>query len=64
MDLRRAFATNLRRLHHAKGLSQQALAHEAAVDRSYQSQSPYLFRRKCVFMALLGGAIKVSGNHG
>ena len=38
MDLREAFATNLRRLRHAKGLSQDDLAYEAEVSRSYLSQ--------------------------
>lgn len=38
MDLREAFATNLRRLRHAKGLSQDDLAYEAGVSRSYLSQ--------------------------
>lgn len=38
MDLRDAFATNLRRLRHAKGLSQDELAYEAEVSRSYLSQ--------------------------
>ena len=38
MDLREVFATNLRRLRHAKGLSQDALAYEADVSRSYLSQ--------------------------
>jgi transcriptional regulator with XRE-family HTH domain len=38
MDLRQAFATNLRRLRHAKGLSQEDLAHEADVNRSYMSK--------------------------
>jgi transcriptional regulator with XRE-family HTH domain len=38
MDLREVFATNLRRLRHAKGLSQDALAYEAGVSRSYLSQ--------------------------
>lgn len=38
MDLREVFATNLRRLRHAKGLSQDALAYEAEVSRSYLSQ--------------------------
>jgi len=32
------FATNLRRLRNAKGLSQDALAYEAEVSRSYLSQ--------------------------
>jgi transcriptional regulator with XRE-family HTH domain len=38
MDLREIFATNLRRLRHAKGLSQDDLAYEAEVSRSYLSQ--------------------------
>lgn len=32
------FATNLRRLRHAKGLSQDDLAYEAEISRSYLSQ--------------------------
>jgi transcriptional regulator with XRE-family HTH domain len=38
MDLREVFAANLRRLRHAKNLSQDALAYEAGVSRSYLSQ--------------------------
>ena len=38
MDLRDTFATNLRRLRHEKGLSQDDLAYEAGVSRSYLSQ--------------------------
>ena len=38
MDLREVFASNLRRLRHAKGLSQDDLAYEAEVSRSYLSQ--------------------------
>jgi predicted transcriptional regulator len=38
MDLREVFATNLRRLRHAKGLSQDDLAYDAEVSRSYLSQ--------------------------
>jgi transcriptional regulator with XRE-family HTH domain len=38
MDLREVFATNLRRIRHAKGLSQDELAYEAAISRSYLSQ--------------------------
>ena len=38
MDLREVFAVNLRRLRHAKGLSQDDLAYEAEVSRSYLSQ--------------------------
>jgi transcriptional regulator with XRE-family HTH domain len=38
MDLREVFATNLRRVRHEKGLSQDDLAYEAEVSRSYLSQ--------------------------
>jgi transcriptional regulator with XRE-family HTH domain len=38
MDLRDVFAANLRRLRHAKGLSQDDLAYEAKISRSYLSQ--------------------------
>jgi transcriptional regulator with XRE-family HTH domain len=37
MDLRQVFAANLRRLRHTKGLSQEDLAYEAEVNRSYMS---------------------------
>jgi transcriptional regulator with XRE-family HTH domain len=38
MDLREVFATNLRRLRQAKRLSQDDLAYDAEVSRSYLSQ--------------------------
>ena len=38
MDLRALFATNLRRLRHDRGLSQDDLAYEADVSRGYLSQ--------------------------
>jgi transcriptional regulator with XRE-family HTH domain len=38
MDLREVFATNLRRLRHARALSQDDLAYEAEISRSYLSQ--------------------------
>lgn len=38
MDLREVFASNLRRLRHLKGLSQDDLAYEAEISRSYLSQ--------------------------
>lgn len=38
MDLREVFATNLRRLRNAQGLSQDDLAYEAEISRSYLSQ--------------------------
>ena len=38
MDLRQLFATNLRRVRHARKLSQEQLAHDAEVDRAYLSR--------------------------
>jgi transcriptional regulator with XRE-family HTH domain len=38
MDLRQVFAANLRRMRHGKGLSQENLAYEAGVNRSYLSK--------------------------
>ena len=38
MDLRGVFAANLRRLRHAKGMSQEVLAYEAGVNRTYVSK--------------------------
>ena len=37
MDIREVFARNLRRYRQERGLSQEALAHEAGVDRTYIS---------------------------
>jgi len=38
MDLRQVFATNVRRLRHEKGLSQEVLALEARINRTYVSK--------------------------
>jgi transcriptional regulator with XRE-family HTH domain len=38
MDLRQVFAANLRRLRHEKGISQEQLAYDAGVNRSYLSK--------------------------
>lgn len=38
MDLRQIFSKNLRRLRHAKGMSQEALADAANVNRTYLSK--------------------------
>ena len=38
MDLRQVFAANLRRLRHERGISQENLAHEADVNRTYISK--------------------------
>ena len=37
-DLRQVFASNLRRIRHEKGLSQDELARKADMDRSYLSR--------------------------
>lgn len=38
MDLRQVFAANLRRLRHERGISQETLAYEADVNRTYISK--------------------------
>ena len=38
MDPRQILAVNIRLLRHQRGLSQEALAHEAGIDRSYMSK--------------------------
>ena len=38
MDLRQVFAANLRKLRHEKGISQETLAYEADVNRTYISK--------------------------
>jgi transcriptional regulator with XRE-family HTH domain len=38
MDLRHILATNLRRIRHEKGISQEQLAYEAEVDRAHVSK--------------------------
>ncbi len=38
MDLRQVFAANLRRYRHEKGLSQEALADRAKINRTYLSK--------------------------
>lgn len=37
MDIREVFARNLRRLRQERGFSQEALAHEVGIDRTYVS---------------------------
>lgn len=38
MDYRQIFASNLRRIRHEKGYSQEVLAYEAEVNRTYMSK--------------------------
>ncbi len=38
MDIRQLFATNLRRIRHEKGFSQEQLAHDSDVDRAHVSK--------------------------
>lgn len=38
MDYRQVFAANLRRIRHEKGISQEDLAYEAEVNRTYMSK--------------------------
>lgn len=38
MDLRQQFATNLKRIRHQRGVSQEGLANEAGLDRAYLSR--------------------------
>ena len=38
MDLREVFAANVRRLRHERGISQENLAYEAGINRTYLSK--------------------------
>jgi transcriptional regulator with XRE-family HTH domain len=38
MDYRQVFAANLRRIRHERGFSQEVLAYEAGVNRTYMSK--------------------------
>lgn len=38
MDLRQIFATNLRRIRHLRDVSQEDLAYQAGINRSYMSK--------------------------
>jgi transcriptional regulator with XRE-family HTH domain len=59
MDLGEVFATNLRRIRNAKGLSQDDLAYDAGISRSYLSQL-----EKGVFYASLKIIEKLAAGRG
>jgi len=60
MDLRDVFALNLRRLRNARGLSQDDLAYEADVSRSYLSQlEKGAFYASLKIVAKLAAVLKV-----
>jgi transcriptional regulator with XRE-family HTH domain len=60
MDLRDVFATNLRRLRSARELSQDDLAYEAEVSRSYLSQlEKGAFYASLKIIGRLAAALKV-----
>jgi transcriptional regulator with XRE-family HTH domain len=48
MDIREVFARNLRKIRQARRLSQEALAHEAGIDRTYISAL-----ERCVYSATI-----------
>lgn len=60
MDLRGVFATNLCRVRHEKGLSQDDLAYEAEISRSYLSQlEKGTFYASLMIIGKLAEALKV-----
>lgn len=60
MDLRDIFAANLRRLRNAKGLSQDDLAYEAEISRSYLSKlEKGVFHASLKIIGKLADALKV-----
>ena len=62
MDLRDTFATNLRRIRAAKGLSQDELAYEAKVSRSYLSQlEKGVFYASLNIIGRLADALEIDG---
>ena len=48
MDIREDFARNLRKFRRQKGFSQEALAHEAGIDRTYVSAL-----ERCIYSATI-----------
>lgn len=60
MDLRETFAANLRRLRNEKGFSQDELAYEAEISRSYLSQlEKGVFFASLKIIGRLAGALQI-----
>ena len=60
MDIREVFARNLRKARNARHLSQEALAHEADVDRTYVSALERgVYNATIVMVAKLAKALDV-----
>ncbi|MEZ5785701.1 MAG: helix-turn-helix transcriptional regulator [Xanthobacteraceae bacterium] len=60
MDIREVFARNLRKARNARRLSQEALAHEAGVDRTYVSALERgVYNATIVMVAKLAKALDV-----
>jgi transcriptional regulator with XRE-family HTH domain len=60
MDIREVFARNLRKARNARRLSQEALAHEADVDRTYVSALERgVYNATIVMVAKLANALDV-----
>ena len=55
MDIREVFARNLRKIRQARRLSQEALAHEAGIDRTYISAL-----ERCVYSASIDTVDKLA----
>jgi transcriptional regulator with XRE-family HTH domain len=55
MDIREVFARNLRKVRQARRLSQEALAHEAGIDRTYISAL-----ERCVYSASIDTVDKLA----
>lgn len=64
MDVRRRLAANIKRLRKAKGWSQEALADEAGVDRTYVSGIERLLRNPTIeLLERFGNALGVPAGH-
>lgn len=56
MEIRETFAANLKRYRKAKGLSQEDLAHQADLDRTYISAL-----ERCVYAASIDVVARIAG---